>query len=332
MAPRTGILLYSGGLDSLLAARILLDQGIELIGLHFVLPFFSPHADPADTAAARQAARIGLSLRHIRCGRDYMDMVERPAHGYGKHINPCIDCKIFFLQRAREEMERTGAAFVATGEVVGQRPMSQMRHMLNHIEHASGLDGYLLRPLSARLLKPTVAEDEGIVDRERLLDISGRSRRRQMELAARYGIEDYASPAGGCLFTDANYERRLRDLFAHRPDYDLAAVYLLSVGRHFRLNERTRLIVARNEREGSALERARDSADCLLVPDFKGPTALLTGDADEATLALAGSIMLRYGRPEGINAIQVFRREDDPRTMTIARPIGEDELKRAALA
>jgi hypothetical protein len=226
-----------------------------------------------------------------------MEMVKNPPHGYGKKMNPCIDCKIFFLRRAGEIMSVEKASFVATGEVVGQRPMSQMKHMLNHIEKESGLKGYLLRPLSAKLMKPTLAEQRGIVDRERLMGISGRGRGIQTQLAEMYSITEYATPAGGCLFTDTFIAKRVRDLFEHHPDSNAVDGYLLTVGRHFRISKSTKIIVGRNESENLELEKYRDLADYFICPEFKGPSVFVKGALSDEDLLLICSIVVRYGRP-----------------------------------
>jgi tRNA-specific 2-thiouridylase len=328
MLNRRGILLFSGGLDSLLAARVLLDQGIELIGLHFLLPFTPPDSDPKELSVSQRASLMGLSLIHYRCDREYMEMVRHPPHGYGKNMNPCIDCKIYFLERARELMEEENASFVATGEVVGQRPLSQMKHMMNHIEKSSGLKGFLLRPLSAKLLAPTRAEADGIVDRNALLNISGRSRKIQMKLVARYKITEYSSPAGGCLLTDKNMSKRLMDLFSYIPDYTMTDVYLLTVGRHMRINKSLKIIVSRNERENIELEKYRESADGFIVPDFKGPSILAKGVIDDNDIGFIGSIMLRYrNRLDKNNRIVIYRRGVRPTTRPVHNPVLDSILK-----
>ncbi len=325
---KKGILLYSGGLDSLLAGKLLLDQGIELIGMHFLLPFVAPDSHPEESVAARHAAQIGLALRHIRLGREYMEMAKDPPHGYGKKMNPCIDCKIYLLKKAREAMLAEGASFVATGEVVGQRPMSQMKHMLNHIEKESGLKEYLLRPLSARLMKPTLAEKNGIVDRDLLLGISGRSRSVQAGLAAEYNIKEYATPAGGCLFTDAFIAPRIKDLFEHVPDFSMVDSYLLGLGRHFRLHENLKIIVGRNESENIELEKYRDEADAYIAPQFKGPSVFMRGSASDDDYRLTGAIIARYGNSGGTDGeIRIYRKDEQARTMIVTGRAENDEIE-----
>jgi tRNA U34 2-thiouridine synthase MnmA/TrmU len=322
-----GILLYSGGLDSLLAAKILLDQKIELTGLHFVLPFLPPDYYYKNLMASKFAESIGLNLRFIRCGHEYMKMVKNPPHGYGKNINPCIDCKIFFLTKAREIMEEENAFFVATGEVVGQRPMSQMKHMLNHIEKESCLKGNLLRPLSAKLLNPTNAEISGIVDRESLFAINGRSRLQQMELANKYNIKEFASPAGGCLFTDKNISSRVKDLFNNHPDYNMIDVYLLTIGRHYRIHENAKIIVARNEKECIELDKYKDKSDYFLVPEFKGPVIFVKGELNNNDYQLLTSIAGRYGKAaDGCNNVFLYKGDIKIKTLAVSNIITDNLL------
>lgn len=291
-----GIVLFSGGLDSLLAAKALLNQKIQVIGLHCAMPFEKPDSDLDDTSIARLASQIGLSLTHYRCDEEYLSLITHPKHGYGKKMNPCIDCKIFFIRKAFDLMKKLNAEFVATGEVVGQRPMSQMKHMLNHIEKETDMKGRLLRPLSARLLKPTIAELKGIVDRNQLFDISGRGRHRQMELARLMGITEYKSPAGGCLLTDPGIARRVRDLFNQNGSPSVIDMYLLTVGRHFRISTCCKAIVGRNELENNELEKYRDSLNMLFIPDFKGPSIGIKGTLDCSGRAVIMSLMNAYSK------------------------------------
>ncbi len=293
-----GILLYSGGLDSLLAGKVLLEQGVELVGYHFILPFVAPDADPESFIPSKLAKQINLPLKHIRLGRDYMAMVQNPPHGHGKQMNPCIDCKIFFLRYAAQSLEAEKASFVATGEVIGQRPMSQMRHMMRHIEKESGLEGKLLRPLCAKKLPATEAEKTGIVDRERLFDISGRGRTRQMELARQFGITEYQSPAGGCLFTDVKISARVRDILNFHSGFSMTDVYLLTVGRHFRPGKNVKFIIARNEKENEELLKYKHEADFFFEPQFKGPCAFVRGILDEETMNMVLAAIVRYGKPD----------------------------------
>ena len=224
------ISLFSGGLDSQLAVCLVKRQGIEVEGVNFKAPFFG-----GDRKMAMAADDLGISLKTIDISEEYMDVLRNPKYGYGKNMNPCIDCHGFMIRKAGEYMQENGASFILTGEVLGQRPMSQNKSSLAAVDKISGFRGLILRPLSAKLLPPTIAEQEGWVDREKLLDISGRSRVRQMELAAELGITEYPSPAGGCLLTMENFSRRLRHLFQLRPEAKPHETEILKHGRHFLL-------------------------------------------------------------------------------------------------
>ncbi len=328
MINKKGILLYSGGLDSLLSAKILLEQDIDIIGVNFILPFHSPDIDPNEFKSSRMALDIGLNLRHIRCEYEYMRMVKNPPHGYGKNMNPCIDCKIHFLKQAKKIMEEEDAAFVATGEVVGQRPMSQMKHMLNHIEKESGLRGNLLRPLSAKLLKPTLAEDKGIVDRDKLFSVNGRSRSVQMDLAEKYQITEYASPGGGCLLTDKYAAKKLKDILVLHEDYNMIDIYLLTVGRHLRLNDNAKIIVARNEKENLELEKYKEYSDYYIQPEFKGPDIFVKGILSEDDFKLISSIAGRYGKPDvGERFILINKKNSVDIKIPVNKIISDDMLE-----
>jgi tRNA U34 2-thiouridine synthase MnmA/TrmU len=322
------ILLYSGGLDSLVAGKILMNQGIDVIGLHFILPYFPPDLNPEELKESIIAKQIDLKLTHYWCGQEYIDMLKHPPHGYGKNINPCVDCKIFFINKAFELMKETGADFVATGEVVGQRPMSQLKHTLNHIENTT-IKGMLLRPLSAKLLKPTIAEINGMVDREKLYDISGRGRSRQIELAVKFGIKDYSSPAGGCLFTDKFMAQRVRDLIEYFPDFKQQELYLLKAGRHFRLNSFVKIIVTRNERENIELEKYESMFDYSFKPLFKGPSVFVKGTLTEDHKNTINSIICRYGKPsEEENIIEIYKQKILYDKSNSLEPISDDILEK----
>ncbi len=328
-AQKSAILLFSGGLDSLLAAKILLEQHIQVIGLYFILPFSPPDVDPDDLGVSEWSKKIEIPMIYHRCGREYMQIIENPSHGYGKNLNPCVDCRLYFLRKAKELMEREGASFVATGEVVGQRPMTQMKHMLNHLERESGLRGLLLRPLSAKVLKPTQTENDGIVNRDLLLGLSGRSRKVQMELADRYGLSEYPSPAGGCPLTDRNIARRLKDVFTFIDSYSMIDIYLLTVGRHFRLTEKLKIIVSRNKVENDELEKYKEEADYFIVPAFRGPSIFLRGVVEEGDIDRIGTILLRYrsGSERGSD-FHLYRRGEPAVTLAAQGTISESQLKK----
>jgi tRNA U34 2-thiouridine synthase MnmA/TrmU len=294
---RSAIALYSGGLDSTLAIRLMQVQGIKVHAIHFTSPFFgvSAETDSGKYDARRGAAALAVPLTIQPLGEDYLEMLRNPCHGYGKAINPCIDCHIYFLKKAAELMRSSGADFVITGEVLGQRPMSQRKEALRVVEQNCGLEGLLLRPLSARLLEPTIPEIEGWVDRNRLPSIKGRSRNEQFRLAAELGVEEYPTPAGGCLLTELSYASKVRDIFEHEPLLRPRDFKLLRLGRHFRINETTRLIIGRNaEENGMLAAQAAAGETAFRWADGVGPLGLLLGPATEEAMQTAGRILLRY--------------------------------------
>ena len=278
----------SGGLDSQLAVRVLERAGATVEAVTFETPFFS-----CDRAVAA-AKTLGVKLHVVDFLADEVSLLENPPHGFGGAMNPCIDCHALMIRRAGELMARLGYDFVATGEVLGQRPMSQNAQSLRTVEKASGLEGHLVRPLSAKLLAPTVPEREGLLVRESLLDISGRARDRQIALAAELGITDYPSPAGGCKLTEAAYGRKLRDLMEHEGLRDRARVELLAVGRRFRLPDGSGVILGRDAGENARLAREKGT---VLEPDgVPGPTALVPELKSAADLALARGIVRAWSR------------------------------------
>jgi hypothetical protein len=232
---------------------------------------------------------------------EYLEMFKKPRYGYGKNMNPCIDCRIFLLSKAAAYMRRIGASFIATGEVVGERPMSQRRDVMTMIVRRAGLEGLVLRPLSAQLLDPTIPEQTGLVDREKLLDIRGRSRKPQMALAERYGITEYPSPAGGCLLTDPGFARRLADLMRTKPGFDSNDVNLLKVGRQFRLGPDQRVVIGRDEPDNEALLSLRRPGDVVLQSDdAPGPITLCRGALDAEALRRAAAMTARYSQARAL--------------------------------
>jgi len=291
------ISLISGGLDSALATKLLLDQGVDVVGLSFTSPFSSKRERSEGFQAVRTAQELEIRLILKEKGPDYMDVIRNPKHGYGKNMNPCIDCRIFMLRKTREVMAQEGADFVITGEVLGQRPMSQRRPTIELIEKESGLDSLILRPLSAKHFPPSRPESEGIVDRELLLDIAGRGRAAQFSLVEKYGLTEFGDPGGGCLLTDAAYSSRLRDLLTHDPGFTMLDINLLNTGRHFRINERTKLILGRNKGENERLHSLWVPPYALLYPiGFTGPLGIIKGDVGSEVVAIAGNIVSHYGK------------------------------------
>ena len=287
--------VFSGGLDSMLAVEIIRAQGIDVLALFFETPFFS------SGKARESAATIDLPLKVIDITERHLEVVKAPRHGHGGNMNPCIDCHALMIRCAGELLEKEGAQFIITGEVLGQRPMSQTRGSLVVVARDSGFDVLLLRPLSAKCLPVTIPEEKGWVDRGRLLDWSGRSRKPQMALAEQLGIKKYPAPAGGCLLTDIVFSRRLRDLFNNRPDAETREIELLKIGRHFRIGPRTKLTVGRNKKENQAIQALAKPEDLIFqTTTVPGPTTLVVGDVSPEVETLVASITVSYS-DEGNN-------------------------------
>lgn len=286
------IALFSGGLDSMLAVKVIQEQEIEVVGVAFTSPFFGSEK------ATRAAEQLGIPLHVVDFTEDFLLVLQKPKYGYGRFINPCIDCHTLMVKKAGELMEEVGASFVITGEVLKERPKSQNYTALQIVARDSGVNGYLLRPLSAKLLPPSIPEERGWVGRERLLAIQGRSRKPQMALAEKYGIKEYPTPAGGCLLTDPGITRRLKDFFADNPAPVREDLELVKYGRHFRLPDGTRVIVARKEGENELVAENASIGDYLLrnkkVP---GPRTLVKGpDVNSDTLRIAAALTVRYSK------------------------------------
>jgi tRNA-specific 2-thiouridylase len=281
--------VFSGGLDSMLASQIIRAQGIDVLGLFFETPFFSSHR------ATISAKAIQLPLQIIDLTGPHLEVVKHPAHGYGGNMNPCIDCHVLMLREAGWRLEVEGADFIITGEVLGQRPMSQNLKALSIVATQSGFARLVLRPLSAKLLQLTIPEEQGWVQRDLLLNFSGRSRKPQMELARKLGITDYPSPAGGCLLTDPIFSRRLKDLLSSGSQLEIREIELMKVGRHFRLGPRTRLVVGRNKGENEVIASLSKLQDLLLfAQSAPGPTVLALGDLTPEIVLLAARITASY--------------------------------------
>jgi len=319
--------LLSGGLDSILAVKLILEQGIEVVALNFTSPFCL--CGKGGCGAAGIAKQLEIPLKIMRVGKDYIRMLRNPKFGYGKNMNPCIDCRIFMFKKAKDYAKKIGASFLFTGEVLNERPMSQHLKALSIIEEEAGLEEKILRPLSAKLLPETEAEEKGWVDRQKLLDIKGRSRRRQIELAEGFGIKDYPCPAGGCLLTYKEFAAKLRDLFNHEEDMGIGDINLLKVGRHFRFGE-NKIVVGRSEVENKQLERMRGKDDYYFeVPDCGSPITLLQGPKTREAIEKAAALTLRYSdKGEGKAVIKFGREELDRSVAVLAMDASEIEKLR----
>lgn len=291
------IALMSSGLDSLLAARIGKDFGIEVHGVCFYFQFDHLAEKNRNREIQDLIRPLGISVTTIDISEEFLPILLQPQHGHGSGVNPCIDCHIFMIRKAAELMDPMGAQFLVTGEVVGQRPMSQTRPMLLHIDKVSGLKGFILRPLSAKLLPPTLPEERGWVDRQKLYDISGRSRKRQIELAHELGIHRFQSPAGGCILTEPNYSRRVKAFIAHRgkDEVTIDELRLLRLGRHFWPVVHLQVIVGRDEKDNRALEPFQEGRWVFKPADtHRGPVVLAKGVKDEDDRKVVAGIAARY--------------------------------------
>jgi len=281
-------ILYSGGLDSVLAIKLMQEQKLPVEAVHFITPFFD-RSDFCKKVAKKQGFRLVVK----DLGKDYIRMLRKPKHGYGSGLNPCLDCHIFML-RTLKKMAKNG--FIVTGEVMGQRPMSQKKNDLTLIEKETHLKGKILRPLSAKLLSETQVEKKGIVDRSKLFGISGRGREVQFKLAKKYDVE-HLTPAGGCLLAEKEYSNKLKDLLAHKKNPSKLDFKLLKKGRHFRLGE-NKIIVGRREEENYELEKLKSPSDYIFKADGIGPNTLLLGKKTKEAIELAAKITLRYSDEE----------------------------------
>jgi tRNA U34 2-thiouridine synthase MnmA/TrmU len=318
--------LLSGGLDSTLAAELIRKQGIEVVAFNVKTPFCIPKKD--GTSEAVQAAnQLKVPLKVVSVDKDYVRMLRNPKFGYGKNMNPCIDCKIFMIKKAKKYAREIGADFIFTGEVLGERPKSQHYPALRLIEEEAGLKGKLLRPLSAKLLPETVAEKRGLVDRAKLLNIEGRSRKPQFQLARELGITRYPSPAGGCLLTCEEYSKKLRDLFTNKKRVSTGDIALLRVGRHFRLGK-NKMIVGRNQVENQVLTARKASSEYYFeLPDIPGPVTILQGPKTKKAVEAAAKLTAYYSDAETATVRVNFGREALDKSLIVDVPDKADVEK-----
>ncbi|MGH4117980.1 tRNA 4-thiouridine(8) synthase ThiI [Clostridium sp.] len=324
----TALAMISGGLDSILAAKLVKDQGIEVIGICFKSNFFN------EEHALKMVKQIDIPLEVIDFSDEHFEMVKKPKHGHGKNMNPCIDCHAMMMRHCGVLLEKYHADFIITGEVLNQRPMSQNRSALDIVKNESGIGSKILRPLSAKNLNPTEMEINGLINREGLMDIKGRTRGVQMGLAQKWGIVDYPSPAGGCKLTDPNYALRLRDLVEHKQDISVMDLELLKIGRHFRLSKDAKIISTRTQEEGEILNQLITQEDLkFLAADYIGSTIVIIGKETKADIEFAAKVTGRYSKGKDEKIISVkYGRCDNPLSESIeAVPATEEEISQYIL-
>lgn len=315
--------LLSGGLDSSLAALCLKRQGVEVTGISFVTPFFG-------SRKAEQAAKqIGIPLIIENISEIHLEMLKNPRYGYGKNMNPCIDCHAMMFRLAGAVMAERGFDFLFSGEVLGQRPMSQNANALRTVANYSGHPDRIIRPLSARLLPATPMEEQGLVDREQLLDIQGRSRKPQEALAKAWGLTNFPSSGGGCLLTEIHFSDRLRDLITHQPDCSVEDVELLKIGRQFRLSEQSKLTLGRHQKDNEAIRAAAGNDYIILrTPGVSGPLGLVSGTPSEEDLQTAGAILATYGKGKDQAEVDVLAERPDGEQNFTVKPMAREESQK----
>lgn len=337
---RKAVSLISGGLDSMLATKAIMEQGVHVEGINFFTGFCveghthairkKDKAKPKRNNALWVAEQLGIKLHIVDVIEPYKDVVLNPKHGYGANLNPCLDCKSFMVAKAYEWIQQHDFDFIITGEVIGQRPMSQRKDTMPVVQRESGAGDLLVRPLCAKYLPETLPEREGWIDREKLYDFSGRGRKPQMALAKQFGIEEYAQPAGGCCFlTDEAYSKKLSDLWQARGnrEYELDDIMLLKVGRHFRPRANFKLIIAREEGESRFLEGYRKSFTHLITTSHGGPLALVDGEPTKDDLELAAKLVARYSQGRDADAvdIDIHYLNGDVKSLSVA-PLKQDQV------
>ncbi len=328
------IALFSGGLDSTLAILAVMKQGIDVTAITFMNHFGCSIGDKSSCSKDPFAAaeKFGFTVKMSHLSDKFFDIVKNPKFGHGRNMNPCLDCRILMLKEAKIMMEMTGADFLVTGEVLGQRPMSQRRDTFPVIDREADVKGLVLRPLSAKLLKVTIAEETGLIDREKLYGFNGRSRKPQMALADEFGLTEYPAPAGGCLLTEPNYSFRLKELLTFNADPSFKDVNLLRVGRHFRLNPDCKVIVGRKKDENDEILSLADDGDITMhVPGFGSPVTYISGDPDDRSMKIAASLCARYSAARELDEIKVAVKKGEEDFELIVRPADYETINRYSI-
>ncbi len=328
LTARKAVGLLSGGLDSTLAARIIHALGFEIHAVYFSQPWGCCNK----IKAMETAEKLGIKFVALQLDERYLEVIKKPKHGYGSALNPCVDCRVHMFSRAQKYMVSIGADFVFTGEVLGQRPMSQMRRSMVTIEKESHLEGRLLRPLCAKLLEPTIPEQEGTIDREKLLNLSGRSRTEQIALAKEFGISDYLPPAGGCLLTDKNFAQRMKDSFQYGYR-NFRETIALKWGRHFRISKDFKAVLGRDEEENTSLKAFAHPEDFIFeLPDKRGPTLVLKGiSPSDEILQMCAGLIQKFSRYKDSDSVAVeywLTRDTNQISQIQSRKITDAEIER----
>jgi tRNA U34 2-thiouridine synthase MnmA/TrmU len=315
--------LFSGGLDSILAVKLMLEQGIDVEAINFVTPFFICEK----IGVVEIAKRLNIPLKVMKIGEEYFKILRKPKYGFGKNMNPCIDCRILMFKKAKDYAKKIKASFIFTGEVLDERPMSQNRKALYIIDKESGLEGKVLRPLSAKLLLETETEKKGWIDREKLLDIQGRQRKPQIELAKKFRIDIYPSPSGGCLLTYKEFSNKVKDLFEHKKKISIEDTDLLRIGRHFRFGK-NKIIVGRNEKENEQLLKMKGKGDYYFeIPVFMGPITILQGPKTKQAVEKAAGLTVYYSDVKE-KKVSVKFGEKKLNKKIIIKPTNEEDIKK----
>ncbi len=321
--------LLSGGLDSTLAIKVVQEAGIEVEAINFTSPFCRcSGASGGCSAAATAAKTLNVKLHYYPCGEEYLRIVEKPPHGYGKRLNPCLDCRIHKFKIAKNKMDKIGASFLLTGEVIDQRPNSQRRDALDIVERDSGLRGYILRPLCAKHLRPTIPEEKGWVDRNKLLDIKGRGRTQQIDLAEEYGITDYPCPAGGCLLTNEEYSLKVKDLLEHDGKLSMGSINSLRFGRHLRLSPKAKIIIGKDQAENEAIKKTATPENLIMeLVDYAGPVTMYIGSPEDFLINLAAMMTAGYGNVPADEEIKVEVSGAMNRELSV-KPMSREEIRK----
>jgi tRNA U34 2-thiouridine synthase MnmA/TrmU len=325
------IALYSGGLDSTLAILVMLKQGVEVTAITFLNHFGCDISDKSSCSKDPFAAseKFGFQVKLSHLSGKFLEIVKNPRFGHGKNMNPCVDCRILMLREARDFMDLTGADFLITGEVLGQRPMSQRKDCFPMINKAANVKGLVVRPLSGKLLPATIPEEKGLVNRDLFYDFNGRTRKPQMALAEKFGLTEYPAPAGGCLLTEPVYAHKLKDLLKHNKDPEYKDINFLRTGRHFRFSPDCKIVVGRNKHENNAILSLADPDDHVLkVEEFGSPTTIILGIATDEAISIAASLCARYSDAKNLASVNVAITANKQKYYLRVKPAGDEIIER----